>query len=94
MITTDVVKHIAKLSRLEFSDSEIENFKDDLGNIVEYVNEIQKIDTTSVEDVLNCVDAKTELRKDQIKKSFTQEEALKNAPSKKAGAFYVPLVIE
>ena len=48
MITTEDIKHIAKLSKLEFSENEIENFKEELGQIVEYVNTLSKIDTSSV----------------------------------------------
>lgn len=94
MITADDIKHVAKLSRLEFSEPEIESFKGDLNDIVNYITTVQKIDTTSVEQTLNCINAETELRQDSPRQFFTQQQAVSNAPFKKAGAFSVPAIID
>ncbi len=93
MITTEDIKHIAKLSKLEFSENEIENFKEELGQIVEYVNTLSKIDTSSVNLENEAINLNN-LREDNPNNSLSQEEAIKNAPKKRAGGFNVPAVIE
>ena len=93
MITTEDIKHIAKLSKLEFSENEIENFKEELGQIVEYVNTLSKIDTSSVNLENEAINLNN-LREDNPNNSLSQEEAIKNAPKKRACGFNVPAVIE
>ena len=94
MITTDDVLHIAKLSRLEFNNTEIDNFKTDLNNVVNYVNELQQVNTNNIQIQSNSVNAENSLRLDQPEQHFSQDESVVNAPSKKYGAFSVPTVIE
>lgn len=94
MITTKDIEHIANLSRLEFNKEEIETFKDQMNSIVDYVNELEQIDTTGVEFEYQSVDAKNGLRPDVARPFFTPEQATKNAPNKKNGTFVVPSVLE
>ena len=47
-ITTELVKHLAVLSKLKFTDEEIENFKGEFAKTLSYVDELQKIDTSKV----------------------------------------------
>lgn len=94
MITADDIKHVAKLSRLEFTEQEIESFKGDLNDVVNYITTVQKIDTSSVEQTLQCINAETDLRQDSPRQFFTQQQAVSNAPVKKAGAFSVPAIID
>ena len=93
MITTEDVKHIARLSKLEYSPEELENFKAELNKVVEYVNTIQAIDTSGADLSLNCVDI-TSLREDVARPGLTNNEVIDNAPQKKDGGFYVPSIIE
>ena len=92
MITEKDVKHIASLSKLEFNEAEIEGFVSDLNNIVDYVNTLAKVNTDDVKEISNLTPLK-ELRKDEIKQSLSQEEAIMNAPKQKDGGFGVPKVV-
>lgn len=92
MITEKDVKHIASLSKLEFNEEEIEGFVSDLNNIVNYVNTLAKVNTDDVKEISNLTPLK-ELRKDEIKQSLSQEEAIMNAPKQKDGGFSVPKVV-
>lgn len=94
MISTHEVKRIAKLSRLEFSDQELEDIKKDLSSIVGYVNQLQSVDTKKQNFSTPTVDAKTQLRPDEPSRYFTPDEAVQNAAAKRAGAFLVPPVME
>ncbi len=93
MITDSDIKNIARLSNLEIAENEIESFKHDLEQVVNYVNTLSKIDTSGV-DIKNQAVSLEELRLDEVKPSLSQNEAIKNAPKKRAGGFSVPAVIE
>ncbi len=93
-IKIEEVKKLAKLSRLEFGDDELAKFVKDFENILEQVNLINKVNTEGVELYEKTLDAKDELRLDEIKQSFKQEEILQNAPQSEDGAFVVPTTVE
>ena len=93
MITKKDVLHIAKLSKLEFSDEEIEKFTTEMSTIIEYVNTLQGVDTSDVEDQTSVLPL-NDLRADKVEPSLSQEDAIKNAPKKRAGGFSVPQVVE
>ena len=93
MISSSDIKHIANLSKLEIADDEVESFKHDLEQIVEYVNTLSQIDTSNININNQAVDM-ANLRADVVTPSLTQAEAIKNAPKKKSGGFSVPTVVE
>lgn len=93
MIDIKTVEYLAKLSALEFEQSEMESIQIELQNITSFVEQIQKVE---VDDDLKY-DNRTsisELRDDVAVKGFTQEEVLMNAPLKKKGAFAVPKMLD
>lgn len=92
-ITTELVKHLANLSRLNFNESEIENFKKEFTQTLNQIDELQTVDTENVEFYNRIIDAE-DLREDVVKPSLTNEEVLKNAPKKSRGAIVVPKVVE
>ncbi|MFH1610298.1 MAG: Asp-tRNA(Asn)/Glu-tRNA(Gln) amidotransferase subunit GatC [Patescibacteria group bacterium] len=49
MITKEEVQHIAKLARLDLSEQEIQKYQEQLGNILNYVEKLQKVDTDGIE---------------------------------------------
>lgn len=93
MISVEDIKHIAALSKLKLSDDEVVKFQKDIGEIVEYVNTLSQIDTSSVELTEQVVNVEN-LRADEVAPSLSQSEALENAPKKRNGGFSVPAVIE
>ena len=78
-ITEKDIKHLASLSRLEFSDDEIEKFSSEFASIIDYVNQLQKVDTTNVEDKTPVREFE-ELRDDVVKPSLPNEKIIENAP--------------
>jgi aspartyl-tRNA(Asn)/glutamyl-tRNA(Gln) amidotransferase subunit C len=93
MITKKDVLHVAKLSKLEFTEDEIDSFVTDMDSIVAYVNTLSQIDTSGLEEKLNVVNL-NDLRADQVNTSLTQADAILNAPKKRNGGFSVPQVVE
>lgn len=92
-ITTDNVKKLAKLSRLEFSEQEAEQFVEELSATLAQVEAINKVDVSGVDLLEKTVNADTELRADVIKPSLETSEIVANAPESQDGAFLVPITV-
>lgn len=86
------IKHLANLSALEFEESELENFKNEFNSILTFVDQIKNADVDG--DLEYTPIDVEELREDEAKESFPNEEILTNAPKKKMGCFAVPLMME
>ena len=93
-ITIKQVEHVANLARLRFDEEEKKKLAEHLGEILEYINQLNKLNTDDVEPTSHAIPVKNVVREDVIKKSFTQDEALANAPSPVGGLFEVPKIIE
>ena len=92
-VTMKDVEHIAKLAKLEFTEEEKEKFTHQLNQILEYVEQMNKLDTSQVEPLSHVIELSNVFRTDEVKQSIPTEEALKNAPSKTDQFFKVPKVI-
>jgi len=88
------VEAVAALANLELDDQEIELFARQLGDILEYANQVQSIDTAGVAPTTSVVTRSTD-RPDEVRASLDRAEAMANAPdaSPQAGLFKVPRVI-
>jgi aspartyl-tRNA(Asn)/glutamyl-tRNA(Gln) amidotransferase subunit C len=89
----DLVK-LARLARLQLSDSERENFRHDLLNILALADKLQSIPTAGVTPLAHPGSASVELREDIVTEANQREAFLKLAPSTEAGLYLVPRVIE
>ncbi|HEX4336115.1 MAG TPA: Asp-tRNA(Asn)/Glu-tRNA(Gln) amidotransferase subunit GatC [Polyangiaceae bacterium] len=89
-ITREDVVHVAKLARLELSESEIERMVRDLGTILEHVAELSKVDTSNVEPTAYVAVDAAPLRPDEVIPGVPRELALREAPRHEDGGFAVP----
>ena len=92
-ITTEEAKKIALLSRLEFSPEDLEKMRDSMNSILTYMEELNQYDTTDVAPTVHAVEQYNVMREDVPNTSFTNEEALMNAPDAEDGYFKVPKII-
>lgn len=92
-VTIKDVEHIAKLARLSFTDEEKQMFTHQLNEILEYVEQLNRLDTSNVEPLSHVIELSNVFREDEVKPGLTTEEALKNAPAKTDRFFKVPKVI-
>lgn len=92
MISKEDTKHVAKLARLELSEQEVDKFANQLGNILEYVEQMNEIDTTNVQPMAHPFDVVNVMREDEVYYENTKEELLKNAPEEEDGFFKVPKI--
>jgi len=94
-LTIDQIEHIAKLSKLELSNEEKELYTGQLSSVLDYVGELQEIDTDNVEPTANVTGLFNVWRDDMIEKSdISHDDIAKNAPEFKDGNFVVPGVFE
>jgi aspartyl-tRNA(Asn)/glutamyl-tRNA(Gln) amidotransferase subunit C len=93
-ITLDQIRWVAHLARLELGQAEIEGLARDLGAIVEYVNQLQKVNTDGVEPLAHALDMHNVFRADEPAPSLPEDAALANAPARKGDFYTVPTVLE
>lgn len=86
-LTIEEVEHVAKLANLKLTESELVDFQEKLSKTLEYVDQLQSIDTSKVVATSQVTGKTNELREDLILPSFSQEESLANAPISHNGYF-------
>ena len=89
------IEAIAALAHLRLDDEEIELYARQLGEILEYANQVQRIDTTGVPPTASVVTQHEADRSDTLQPCLDRASALSNAPdaNQDAGLFKVPRVI-
>ncbi len=88
------IEKVAKLARLELSDEERETFGSQLEQILTYMEQLNRLDTTGVEPTSHAIPISNVFREDEVKPSFPQKEVLAIAPDEEEGHFKVPRIIE
>ena len=92
MISKEDTKHVAKLARLELSDSEVDKFSKQLGDILRYVELMNEVNTENVKPMAHPFDFVNVMREDVVKYTNTKEELMQNAPDEEDGFFKVPKI--
>jgi len=93
-LTHDQVRWVAHLARLELSEAELETMTRQLGAILEYVDQLQKINTDNVEPLAHPLPIQNVFREDEPAASLPVDAALRNAPDRRANFYGVPAVLE
>jgi aspartyl-tRNA(Asn)/glutamyl-tRNA(Gln) amidotransferase subunit C len=91
-LTREDVLHIARLAHLDLTEAEVERFTKDLGAILAYASEIQRVTTAGVTPMAHASTSETVWREDVAEPSLDRAKALENAPDPAAGLFRVPKV--
>lgn len=93
-LTSNQVEHVAKLANLPLSSDEEEKYGEQLSKILDYIDQLNRVDTSQVEPTFNTTGNENVIREDVSRESLSQEEALKNAPKVKDGYFATKGVFE
>jgi aspartyl-tRNA(Asn)/glutamyl-tRNA(Gln) amidotransferase subunit C len=97
MIDRDQVRKVAHLARLELTEQEEEQFTTQLGDILEYFEQLSELDTSQVEPTARAIDVSNITRPDQLQPYPKREEILANAPEREEAAqgefFKVPKIV-
>ncbi len=90
-----LIDKLAKLSSLEIDDSKKENLKQELGDIINFVENLNEIDVSHIEATFTTVEGGTPLREDVAKQDLElSNHILEHAPKSEDGYFIVPKIIE
>lgn len=93
-LSRNEVLHVAKLARVGLAEADIEKFQAQLSQILDYFQDLQKLDTTMVPPTTHVLPLQTVMREDEVAPSLPQKEILANAPQSEEGQFKVHAVLE
>lgn len=93
-LTADQVRWVAHLARLELSDADLHKLTQQLSAIVDYVDQLQKVNTDGVEPMAHPLPIHNVFRADEPRPSLPVEAALANAPDRRGEYYGVPAVLE
>ncbi|WP_192349474.1 Asp-tRNA(Asn)/Glu-tRNA(Gln) amidotransferase subunit GatC [Algoriphagus sp. Y33] len=93
-IDTNSIKKIAHLARLEFDESSAEKMSKDMSQILDWVEQLNAIDTENVAPLTTMSSEVNVMREDKIGHQLDHDSGLKNAPKKDFDYFRVPKVME
>ena len=92
-ISSNEVKKVAQLARLELNESEIQQHAEQLEKILDYIKQLEKINTENIPCTTRAIEVVNVLRKDEKKVYENHEELLDLAPSRENNFFKVPKII-
>ena len=93
-ISRSEVEHVARLARLALDNAEIDALTGDMDAILAYVDQLDRLNTEGIVPTAHAVPMANAFRQDEVRPSFTPEQAQVNAPSPDPAGFRVPRVIE
>ncbi|WP_041598898.1 Asp-tRNA(Asn)/Glu-tRNA(Gln) amidotransferase subunit GatC [Hahella chejuensis] len=93
-IQSEQLETIAKLARLETPGDQVAKLTHDLGQILDFVEQMQKVDTSAIEPLSNPLEMTQRLRKDEVTESNQREKFQAIAPATENGLYLVPKVID
>jgi aspartyl-tRNA(Asn)/glutamyl-tRNA(Gln) amidotransferase subunit C len=92
-VDREEVLRIARLARLALTPEEIDRLQTDMGKILEYMAQIQTVDTSNASSELDPDRIDNVFREDSVQESLPREKALQNAPDTDGTYFRVPPVL-
>jgi aspartyl-tRNA(Asn)/glutamyl-tRNA(Gln) amidotransferase subunit C len=92
-ITRDEVHRIAQLAHLDLSEEEYDLYARQLSSILDYVEQLDRLNTYGIEPTAHIVATSDSLRGDEVRGSIPRDDALANAPESEQGLFKVPRVL-
>ncbi|MCI8352468.1 MAG: Asp-tRNA(Asn)/Glu-tRNA(Gln) amidotransferase subunit GatC [Clostridia bacterium] len=92
-VSSEEILHIANLANLNLKEEEIEKYKKDLQDILNFANIVNNADVKGLTETIGANEACNVFRKDEIVESSKREELLQNAEEQQGGMFKIPKVI-
>lgn len=94
IISDEIIDYVGILAKLTLSPEEKEAAKKDMGSMLDYIGQLNELDTTGVEPMSHVFPVSNVFREDVISNTDDHVNILKNAPEQKDGAFKVPKTVE
>lgn len=93
VISDETIEYVGILAKLELNDAEKEAAKKDMGEMLDYIDQLNELDTTGVEPLVNVFPNNNVFREDVVVNGDGHEDTLKNAPERNGDSFVVPKTI-
>lgn len=93
-VNREEVLKIASLAKLSLTEEEVEKYTSQFNDILDYMQQLNELDTENVEPLSHVLELTNVTRKDVEESSLKRKEALKNAPESDGDYFIVPKVID
>ncbi len=93
-LTLDEVRHVARLARLRLTEAELDQMREQLSSILEYMDMLQEVDVEGVPPTAQVTDVVNVVRPDEVRPSLPVEEVLAAAPRREGDYFKVKPVFE
>ena len=93
-LTLEDVKYIANLARLELTEEELIRYREQLSSILDYFQQLEKLDTDNIIPTTSASDGQNLLRDDKIQSGLEKSDLLLNAPDSDESMFRVPPIFE
>lgn len=94
MISDEIIEYVAILAKLELSEEEKEQAKKDMNNMLAYIDQLGRLDTTGIEPMSHVFSSENVFRDDVVTNGDMREELLCGAPAQKDGMFAAPRTFE
>ena len=92
-ISTSDIQHLASLSSLALADDEVDGLRQDLENIIGYIEQLGKLDTAGVEPTYQVTGLENVWRDDEVQPGISRDQLLELAPEKQNHQVKVPQVL-
>ncbi|WP_344752239.1 Asp-tRNA(Asn)/Glu-tRNA(Gln) amidotransferase subunit GatC [Gryllotalpicola koreensis] len=93
-ISTELVRHLAGLARIDLSESELESLTGELAQIVESIAKVSEVATPDVVATSHPIPLSNVFREDEVRPSLTVEQALSGAPEREGDRFKVASILD
>ena len=93
-ISTDLVRHLAGLARIDLSESEVEKLTGELSSIVDNIAKVTEVATPDVVATSHPIPLSNVFRDDEVRPSLTVEQALSGAPDREGDRFKVAAILD
>jgi len=88
------VRRIARLARIKITEAEAQGLVQELSGILNWVKQLDEVDTSAVEPMTRVVPIELKKREDVVTDGGKADQILKNAPLAEDGFFVVPKIVE
>ena len=93
IISDETIEYVGILAKLGLSEEEKEQAKKDMGEMLDYIDQLNELDTSAVEPMSHVFPVANVFREDVVTNGDGHEKTLENAPVEKDGGFEVPKTI-
>ena len=90
IISDETIEYVGILAKLELSEKEREQAKQDMAKMLDYIDKLNELDTTGIEPMSHVFPVQNVFREDEVTNGDESEKTLMNAPGKKDNMFMAP----